>query len=837
MPDRLPASHTPLTPRERDILRLLGQGLSGAEIAGQLTVSPQTVKWYLKEIYSKLGVHSRDEALALMEVQLPPDTEAAATAPHNLPTATTLLIGRENELTALRALLRDPALRLVTLLGTPGIGKTRLSIETAYRLTRDFPGGVAFVALAPLSDPALVADAIALALGLEANGSTPVVERIRYFLSARRALLVLDNFEHLLAAAPLVGELLAAAPGLTVLATSREPLRVYGEYEYAVQPLDAATDAVTLFVERAQAVRRDFALTAENTAAVTAICHRLDGLPLAIELAAARMRLYTPHALLGRLSSRLSFLTGGARDASPRQQTLRAAIAWSYDLLTPDEQRMFARFSIFDGGASLEAFAAVCGAGLTLDPYDGLESLVSKSLIQQTTGTDGEPRFTMYEALIEFAAEQLAASGEAGAIQVVHARYFLELAAAYGDTFRTPNELWGLRGFETEYANIRAAWLFAAARPDDELIGLAARQWYRMYTQVGRVQDGALLYETALRPRIEDDTRVAADLMVGYAAMIIVLDDQVTGLRLAKRALEIYERLDDGDGMVCALINLCFDETLRADPDEAERLQRRTQSIAEQYSVSRYNDSLRMNLAIVEFDRHNFERVRSLLEAHLADVRQRGIRSAEAWLCHNLVHACLELGDLDGAHGHAEAGLAAAQAIGMRRKAGDLCSQIAMLAFLAGDLERARVYALQALEHDLYAGIRRALGEDHAVMAAIEARLGHLDEARFHWAEAVREFPERPNEQGPVWFIISAVAPALFVADVLGKPVLAAEIAGAVYPRSETNVWITRMVEIARPALLAELGEEAFAAAWARGAGWSLDELKAAARLVDEPGQ
>ena len=367
MPDRLPASHTPLTPRERDILRLLGQGLSGAEIAGQLTVSPQTVKWYLKEIYSKLGVHSRDEALALMEVQLPPDTEAAATAPHNLPTATTLLIGRENELTALRALLRDPALRLVTLLGTPGIGKTRLSIETAYRLTRDFPGGVAFVALAPLSDPALVADAIALALGLEANGSTPVVERIRYFLSARRALLVLDNFEHLLAAAPLVGELLAAAPGLTVLATSREPLRVYGEYEYAVQPLDAATDAVTLFVERAQAVRRDFALTAENTAAVTAICHRLDGLPLAIELAAARMRLYTPHALLGRLSSRLSFLTGGARDASPRQQTLRAAIAWSYDLLTPDEQRMFARFSVFDGGASLEAFAAVCGAGLTLD--------------------------------------------------------------------------------------------------------------------------------------------------------------------------------------------------------------------------------------------------------------------------------------------------------------------------------------------------------------------------------------------------------------------------------------------------------------------------------------
>ncbi|MBL8146273.1 MAG: hypothetical protein JNL34_07805 [Anaerolineae bacterium] len=837
MPDRLPTTHTPLTPRERDILRLLGQGLSGAEIAGQLVVSPQTVKWYLKEIYSKLGVHSRDEALALVEAEFPPEVEAAAPTPHNLPTATTPLIGRERELTALRALLRDPAVRLVTLLGTPGIGKTRLSVETAHRLIRDFPGGVAFAALAPLSDPALVVDVIARALGLEADGSAPMEDRIKYFLRARRALLVLDNFEHLLDAAPLVGELLAAAPGLTVLATSREPLRVYGETEYAVQPLDAATDAVTLFTERAQAVRHDFELTADNAVTVTAICQRLDGLPLAIELAAARMRLYTPHALLGRLASRLNFLTGGSRDVSARQQTLRAAITWSYDLLTADEQQMFARFSVFDGGASLEAFAAVCGAGLTLDPYDGLESLVSKSLIQRTAGADGEPRFSMYEALIEFAAEQLTASGEVSEIQVAHARYFLELAAAYGDTFRMPNELWGLRGFETEYTNIRAAWLFAAAQPGDDLIGLAARRWYRMYTQIGRVQDGALLYETALHSHIEDDTRVAADLMIGYAAMVIILDDQTTSLRLTKRALEIYERLDDADGIVCALINLCFDETLRADPDEAERLQLRTQSIAEQHGVSRYNDSLRMNLAIVEFDRRNFDRGRSLLEAHLADVRQRGIRSAEAWLCHNLVHVSLELGDMDGAHSHAEAGLAAAQAVGMRRKAGDLSSQIAMLAFLGGDLERAREFIVQALEYDVYAGIRRAIGEDHGMLAAIEARLGHLDEARFHWAEAARKFPEDPNMPGTAWYIISALAPALFVAPALGKPALAAEIARAVYSHPETNVWVTRTVEIARPLLLAELGDEAFAAAWERGAGWSLDELMAAARLVDVSGQ
>lgn len=833
MPDRAtPNPLSALTPRERDILRLLGQDLSGGEIAERLVVSPQTVKWYLKEIYSKLGVHSRDEALARVDASALADEADAAPARHNLPAQATLLIGRGRELAALRALLRDPAVRLVTLVGPPGIGKTRLSVEAAHRLASDFPDGMAFVPLAPLSDPALVADTIAQALGLDASAGVPTVDRLQTFLKARRALLVLDNFEHLLAAAPLIGELLAAAPGVKALATSREPLRLYGEREYPVPALDIPTDAVALFTERAQAVRPDFALTADNVVTVTAICRRLDGLPLAIELAAARMRLNTPHALLGRLASRLNVLTGGARDLSPRHQTLRAAIAWSVDLLTADEQRLFARFSVFDGGASVEAFAAVCGFGLALDPYDGLESLVSKSLIQQTAGADGEPRFTMYEALIEFAAEQLAASGEEDAIRTVHAHRYLTLAAAYANTFRMPDELWGLRGFELEYANIRAAWLFAAARPEDNLISLAAHNWYRLYTQIGRVQDGALLYQTALHPRIEDDTPVAADLMTGYAALCCLLGDDEANLRLTRRALDIYERLDLPDGIVKALINLSFDVSLRADPDESERLHRRALDIAEQRGVVRYQDSLRMNLALVEFERGHYEHCRDLIEAHLTDVRQRGIRSAEAWLCHNLASVYVALSDLDSAWVSAEAGLKAAQGLTMRRKEGDLCSQLAVLAFLKGDLERALEFMRQTLDHDLYTGIEQSVRQDHAIMAAIEARLGHLDDARTHWVEVLQEFTAEPVEQGPAYQLIAAAAPGPFVALALGQPELAAQIGGAINAHPQTDQWVTHIVSAARPALVAQLGEAAFAAAWARGAAWSLDELAAAARRI-----
>ena len=342
-----------------------------------------------ERVYQLTGPGLRDEF---------PPLKSLDQRPHNLPSQPTELIGRETELERLRALLTAPGARLVTLTGPGGTGKSRLAVQAAADLLEAFPDGVWWAPLAAITDPALVPAAIATPLGLRERPGQSLLDTLAEHLRDRKALLVLDNLEQVLGAAPMIGELLARAPGVVVLATSREPLRLRGEREVPVAPLalppagarlspeDAlAFPAVRLFVERAQAVKPSFSLTADNLAAVIAICRHLDALPLAIELAAVRIRLLAPGALLARLENRLPFLTSGPRDLPQRQQTLRAAIAWSYDLLEPAERTLFARLAAFVGGCSLEAALAVveAGAPLPIDLLDGLEGLVLKSLLRQ----------------------------------------------------------------------------------------------------------------------------------------------------------------------------------------------------------------------------------------------------------------------------------------------------------------------------------------------------------------------------------------------------------------------------------------------------------------------
>ncbi len=361
-----------------------------------------------------------------------PSLQTLDTRPHNLPAQLTPLIGRTQEVAAVCGHLRRDDVRLLTLSGSGGTGKTRLALQVAAELLEDFVDGAYFVDLAPISDPALVASTIAQPLGVPEIGDQPLIVGLKAHLKRKQKLLLLDNFEQVLSAAPLVVELLAAAPKLKVLITSRAVLHVSGEHEFVVPPLALPNpaerpplerliqyDAVRLFIERAQAVKADFSVTNETAPAIAEICARLDGLPLAIELAAARSKLFAPQALLVRLSSRLKLLTGGARDLPARQQTLRSTIDWSYNLLSEGEQRLFARLAVFVGGCTLEAAEAVCDAAgdLSVDVLDGLAALVDKHLLIQND--DGaEPRFTMLEGIVRLTRQPAQAPG--GVVLLAH---------------------------------------------------------------------------------------------------------------------------------------------------------------------------------------------------------------------------------------------------------------------------------------------------------------------------------------------------------------------------------------------------------------------------------
>ncbi len=375
-----------------------------------------------------------------------PPLRSSEATPGNLPTRLTTFVGRDRELAEVLALSADG--RLLTLTGPGGTGKTRLSLEVGARSAERYPDGVFFVPLEPISEAALVPATIAERLSLPDRGGRTPTERLREHLRDRRLLIILDNFEQVIEAAPLVTELLADSPGLGILATSREALRVYGEQEYPVPPLEVpdpravpeiglATQfgAVALFLERARAVMPSFGLTDENLAAVVEICYRLDGLPLAIELAAARVKLLSPAAMLGRLEHRLSLLGGGSRDLPARQQTLRGAIGWSYDLLDAPDRELFACFSVFVGAVDLESVEAVCAAP-DMDILDGLSSLVDKSLVRRRDAADGQTRYRMLETIREYAAERLEEEGRTGELRSRHALPFPGTGRGFGGSGR-----------------------------------------------------------------------------------------------------------------------------------------------------------------------------------------------------------------------------------------------------------------------------------------------------------------------------------------------------------------------------------------------------------------
>jgi predicted ATPase/DNA-binding CsgD family transcriptional regulator len=473
----------PFNQREVDILCLIKQGLTNLEIAHHLFLSLETIKWYNQKIYNKLGVNNRTQALekagkyGLIDPQAAPASGTSPRFQHNLPARLSSFIGRKKELSMLRRLFQAKDIRLVTIVGPNGIGKTRLGLELTHRLAVYFRDGAFFISLAPLNDPGMVASAIAQVLGLHETRAQPILEALKDTLRDRQLLLMLDNFEHLLPAALLASDLLVCVPGLKILATSRAPLCVYGEHLFILPPLPVPDprnlpphenllrfDSTRLFVERARAVHPGFALSTDNAASVAEICHRLDGLPLAIELAAARAQGLSPADIAAQFDGRSGFfpfhiLAKGPKDAPARHQTLHNAIAWSYDLLEADEQALFRRLGVFAGGCTLEAVEAICQ-----EKYPAVESLVDKNLLIRSE-FDGEPRFEMLEMIRAYALEQLEQSSEGDLIHQQHAEYYLSLIKDSDSKLNSPNGLAWLSRLEREWDNLRLvlAWGLSAS--------------------------------------------------------------------------------------------------------------------------------------------------------------------------------------------------------------------------------------------------------------------------------------------------------------------------------------------------------------------------------------
>jgi predicted ATPase/class 3 adenylate cyclase/Tfp pilus assembly protein PilF len=621
--------------------------------------------------------------------------------PSNLPLQPTPFIGREREVEAVTSLLRREEVRLLTLTGTGGTGKTRLALQVGGAVLDDFERGVFFVSLASITDASLIPSTIAGTLKVKEAPGESLVETLCNNLHDKQMLLVLDNFEHLLEGAPVVSELLAACPELKVLITSRAVLHLNGEYDYPVPPLsvpdpkhlpDVQTlsqyDAVALFIQRAQAAKPDFAVTNDNAPAVAEICHRLDGLPLAIELAAARIRLLPPQALLARLSSRLKLLTRGARDAPNRQQTLRGTIDWSYGLLDAGEQTLFARLSVFQGGCTLEAVEAVCNAEGGVDLLEGMASLADQSLLRQQ-GED-EPRFAMLETIREYALERLHGSGEEERIRERHAEYYTTLAEEAEPELKGSDQTLWLDRLETEHDNLREAlaWSRIEGRAGGLRLAPALADFWIVH---GHLTEGrGWLEEIVARARDRgEDPALLGKALGGAGDLADTQGDYPQARELLEESLRLRRELEDTQGTVFSLACLgnvaCHQEDYSGARKLYEQSLRLCQQTGDKWGIA----ALHINLGNVASLQGEYERARELNEESLRLSRELGDKQGIAMSLGNLGFVEYRQGAYERARDLLEESLRLMQKLGYKSGLADSLFGLAGVAGAQKEHERA----------------------------------------------------------------------------------------------------------------------------------------------------
>ncbi|HUS16519.1 MAG TPA: tetratricopeptide repeat protein [Chloroflexia bacterium] len=723
----------------------------------------------------------------------PPGAVPAAPLPTgahtNLPFVPTPLVGRTADIAALRQLLWQAGVRLVTLTGPAGIGKTRLALAAGAALLDDCAHGVWFVPLAPIRDPAGVATAIASVLGVPETAGQPLAATLAGALRDKHLLLVLDNLEQVLAAGALISQLLAATARVKVLVTSREVLHLYGEHEYPVPPLrvpaaEVGGDparlteyaAVELFRQRAAAVSPGFTLTEDTGAAVGAICRRLDGLPLAIELAAARVKGLPPATILARLDDRLALLAGGPRDVPARQQTVRAAIGWSYDLLTAGEQQLFRRLAVFQGGHPVDAVEAVCNADgrLQVDPVDGVQLLLDKSLLQQRDGPAGAPRCLMLETIHAYAREQLEASGDAGVLQRAHARYFLAVAEA-----PEPDEAW-LARLEAEADNLRAAldWASGQAGAGDEDAGeLGLRMagalwgWWRakgLYTEGRGYLAQALACPTppstppppeaaggapgqAGRLAAPAVRRSRAKALNCAAAFAWMQGDLAAARALGEQSLALRRELGDRLGIAATLVGLMNVALDQGELPAARALMEESVGLRRELGDKRDIAWALQSLGSVTHLEGDYVAACALMEESLALSRELGHKRGMATALINLGHVALDREDYASARALCEESLGLSRELGDKR--GIARALLGLSAAAVGGGQGARGAALLGAAAGLLESIGAVMGRyvgglyEH-IEASARTLLGH-------------EAYERAWQEGRALSLDEAVALAL----------------------------------------------------------------------------